>query len=210
MRWTVPALAEELGDLPVLIQTGRWRLEGRFRAAMDGKPVRRPANEFLDELAAGAVEEGYLAGAALFNQRGDLMKELRFEDVGPYAFRQIWIGPPRTTTPIHQDWAPNEYAQLQGRKRWRLWSPKRRLEPRLSQVGFFMSALDVHTGIDRAGPPDLDVVLEPGDMLTIPSMWWHRVETVETSVAVNRWWIPERLGNVLQRVTPKGWLSRPG
>jgi hypothetical protein len=31
--------------------------------------------------------------------------------------------------------------------------------------------------------------LEPGDLLYIPSMWWHQARSQTTSIAVNLWWV---------------------
>ena len=33
-------------------------------------------------------------------------------------------------------------------------------------------------------------MLEAGEALFLPVHWWHRVETLETSVSVNFWWAP--------------------
>jgi hypothetical protein len=57
--------------------------------------------------------------------------------------------------------------QLLGRKRWQLFEPT------------FALPLSHHTS-DAApregiGPPVLDVVLEPGDVLYVPRGWWHSV-----------------------------------
>ena len=65
-----------------------------------------------------------------------------------------------------------------------------------------MSGLDAGQGPERAGPPDLDVELEPGDVLVVPARWWHRVDTLEHAFAVNRWWALERLGRLFRRRAP--------
>lgn len=31
------------------------------------------------------------------------------------------------------------------------------------------------------------VVLNPGDILIVPSNWWHYVENLETSLTINTW-----------------------
>lgn len=32
-----------------------------------------------------------------------------------------------------------------------------------------------------------EVMMEPGDILIVPPKWWHYVECLETSLAVNTW-----------------------
>lgn len=109
--------------------------------------------------------------------------------MGLFAVDVVWIGPAGTVTPTHYDLAPNIYVQLKGRKRWQFWHPTRELKPRFSGIGAFaMSKLDVGHGIDSLGKPDLDWLLEPGDILLFPSHWWHRVDSLTDSIAVNRWW----------------------
>lgn len=31
------------------------------------------------------------------------------------------------------------------------------------------------------------VVLEPGDVLLVPPEWWHYVESIDVSLAINTW-----------------------
>lgn len=37
-------------------------------------------------------------------------------------------------------------------------------------------------------PDRLECVLEPGDLLYIPSKWWHHVRSIDASASVNVWW----------------------
>lgn len=196
-RWTFASLAERLGDAPVAVHTGRWR-DATLRIVRDGKSEKRPAAAFLRDLEAGRAD-GYLAGFEMFRRLPELRGELGFPDVGAFHVDVAWIGPAGVETPIHYDAAPNVYAQLVGSKRWRVWKPETPLQPRLAGLGFTMSGVDVHRGVEQAGEPALDVVLGPGDVLSLPPGWWHRVDTLEPSIAVNRWWRFERLGR---------WVSR--
>ena len=31
------------------------------------------------------------------------------------------------------------------------------------------------------------MILEPGDVLVIPHLWWHFVESLENSISINSW-----------------------
>jgi lysine-specific demethylase 8 len=199
--WTFASLADRLGAAKVPVHTGRWK-NGALRVVRDGATVQTEAGPWLESLEAGQVDEGYMAGFELFRRAPGLRQELGFPDVGVFYVDVAWIGPGGIVTPLHNDSAPNLYAQLVGRKRWRIWPPDAPMKPRLAGVGFTMSGHDVHRGVDDAGEPALDIVLEPGDVLALPPRWWHRVDTLEPSIAVNRWWRAERLGKLVGRVLP--------
>ena len=34
----------------------------------------------------------------------------------------------------------------------------------------------------------LEVILEPGDAIYLPSRWWHQVRSLDSSVSLNFWW----------------------
>ena len=39
------------------------------------------------------------------------------------------------------------------------------------------------------GAPLRRAVVEPGDLLYIPSLWWHQAHSLTTSISVNVWWL---------------------
>jgi hypothetical protein len=110
----------------------------------------------------------------------------------------LWLSSPGHVTETHRDENHNLLVQVLGKKRLTLFAP------------IFAHALYSHRA---PGPlarysrldleqPDLQrfpcarelaatqVVLEAGEALFLPVHWWHRVETLETSVSVNFWWAP--------------------
>lgn len=187
-HWTAELLAERVGSVRATVHTGRWERR-RLRVRRAGASREVAAAAWLRAFGRGEAE-GYLAGPELLKQVPELRGDLRLPAVGPLKVDVLWVGPTGTETPLHFDLAPNLVVQLSGRKRWRLYAPHHALRPRFSglQGLFLTSDLDVHDGLDAAGPPDLDLVLEPGDALYVPSRWWHRVDALEPSIAVNRWW----------------------
>jgi hypothetical protein len=126
------------------------------------------------------------------------------------ALASIWIGN-RTRIAAHQDVPDNLACVAAGRRRVTLFPPEQ-----LSNL--YIGPLD-HTPagqpislVDFTDPDDarfprfaearrhaLTAVLEPGDAVLIPSMWWHHIEALEDfNVLVNYWW----------RQTP-AWMDTP-
>jgi hypothetical protein len=169
--------------------------------------VRRGAlDQVLDELGSHAHDPRpptvYVASLLIdsclpgFGEKNDLGLAAQ----GIIAPANIWIGN-RVTASCHYD-APNNIACCAvGRRRFTLLPPEqiRNLYPgplELSPGGQAVSVVDF-------GSPDLDryprfrdaraaaisTVLEPGDAVFIPSMWWHHVEGLDAfTVLVNYWW----------------------
>jgi hypothetical protein len=110
---------------------------------------------------------------------------------------RLWLSTPGHVTETHRDENHNLLAQVLGRKRLTLFSPV--FAPAL--YSHRPGRLGRYSRVDLERP-DLDrfpeareltptqVVLEPGEALFLPVHWWHRVETLETSVSVNFWWAP--------------------
>ena len=101
---------------------------------------------------------------ALGRRVGRRLRELAPEN----ALLSVWVGPKASFTPPHYDPVDNVVAQLLGRKRWRLWRPRRDAD-----------APD--------GDPDFDFVLAPGALLFVPKAWWHAVTSLDPAVSVSVW-----------------------
>lgn len=197
-KWTMESLRDRVGSAVVPVHTGRWKRAG-WRIARDGTTTPTSAASYLTDVLEGRAT-GYLAGFELLRAVPSLRADLAFPATGPFSTDVVWIGPAGMATPIHFDFVPNVYAQLAGQKRWRLWRPERELKPRFAGLGgFAMSALDAGDGPDAAGLPDMDVVLDAGDVLLLPAKWWHRVDTLTDSIAVNRWWSLDKLAKIMRK-----------
>lgn len=117
------------------------------------------------------------------------------EDQSTGRLTTVWLGPSGATTQAHYDVHDNFYAQVVGRKRFLLFPPN---QYRQMYINGFMSQAAQQSQVDLENPDferfplfasatALDVVLEPGDVLYVPALWFHHVIAVEMSFSVSIW-----------------------
>jgi hypothetical protein len=208
-RWSLDFFERDLGAATVPVSTGLY-VAGAVPGTADrlGESVEMTLSGYVQQLRrGGAREPRYLAGPETFQRQPALLQDLRFPSYPPlerFSERSFWMGPPGTVTHLHMDRAQNLYAQFVGRKRWLLFSPEKSPAMQPLRIHWAASLCGHELGEDALGllarrgiTPDHDFEVGPGDVLFLPYGWWHRVETVEISVAANAWWWT--LPMVLQR-----------
>ena len=112
----------------------------------------------------------------------------------------MWIGNRGKVAP-HYDVHRNIACVVAGRRRFSLFPPEQIANlypgPMLGAPGGVpISLVDIwdpdHDAFPRyadAQAASLQAVLEPGDAVYIPALWWHAVESLESiNVLVNYWW----------------------
>ncbi|TVS11709.1 MAG: cupin-like domain-containing protein [Wenzhouxiangella sp.] len=128
---------------------------------------------------------------------------------GPHrASVRIWLGN-RTRVAAHYDALENIACVCGGRRRFTLFPPDQlanlyvgpmELTPagqQISLVDFENPDLDRHPRFADALEQARSAVLEPGDAIFIPPMWWHHVEGLDPfNILINHWWreVPEYMG----------------
>lgn len=191
--------------------------------------VRRGGlSEVLDEIAstfevphpptyyvASLLIERALPGFARDNDAG-------LAALGINASASIWIGN-RVTASCHFDTPDNLACCAVGRRRFTLFPPDQidnlypgPLEPTpggqvVSVVDFDQPDFDQHPRFREALANAQTEVLEPGDAIFIPSMWWHHVRSLEPfNVLVNYWWrsSPAFLSSPLPALQHAMWALR--
>lgn len=169
--------------------------------------VRRGGlDRVLDEIAAHADDahpptyymaslpiDGCLPGFRAAN-------DLDFASHGVQAPPSIWIGN-RVTASCHYDAPDNIACCTVGRRRFTLFPPEQianlypgPLEPTpggqaVSAVDFAAPDFERYPRFREALACGQSALLEPGDAVFIPSMWWHHVQALDAfNVLVNYWW----------------------
>jgi len=156
-----------------------------------------------------------LPGFAQYNDAG-------LAGQGIDASASIWIGN-RVTASCHFDTPDNLACCAVGRRRFTLFPPEQidnlypgPLDP--TPGGQVVSVVDIdrpdftrHPRFRDALASARTAVLEPGDAIFIPSMWWHHVRSLEPfNVLVNYWWrsSPSFLPSPLPALQHAMWALR--
>jgi len=169
--------------------------------------VRRSSlDDVLDEIARHADDPQpptyYVASLLVdsrfprFREENDLDFTIQSIDAPP----GIWIGN-RVTASCHYDALNNIACCAVGRRRFTVFQPEQignlypgPLEPTpggqaVSVVDFDAPDFERYPRFREALASAQTAVLEPGDAIYIPSLWWHHVQGLEAfNVLVNYWW----------------------
>lgn len=108
----------------------------------------------------------------------------------------VWMGQPHVIAHCHYDGYHNFYAQLYGTKKFTLFQPTN--WPGLYPYPFLHPShaqsqvnLSDTSDVEKFPLADqvraLEVILRPGDLLYMPPLWFHLVESLEVSISVNVW-----------------------
>ena len=169
--------------------------------------VRRSGlSQVLDEITAHADDASppmYYVASLLIDTRLPGLRagnDLALAAQGIEASPSIWIGN-RVTASCHYDAMNNIAVCAVGRRRFTLFPPEQihnlypgPLDPTpggqaVSLVDFDKPDFTRFPRFRDALAAGYSAVLEPGDAVFIPSLWWHHVQALEAfNVLVNYWW----------------------
>jgi hypothetical protein len=178
-----------------------------YNETLDGfnfQPVKLKLDEFLARLLSLEHEASppmlYLGSTTIDTCLPGLRNENDLDLGGREPLASIWIGN-RTRVAAHFDVPDNLACVVLGRRRFTLFPPDQVANLYVGPWDFTPAGQPISL-VDGAAP-DFErfpryrnalaaactVELEPGDVLFIPSMWWHQVEALEpVSALVNYWW----------------------
>jgi hypothetical protein len=129
----------------------------------------------------------------------------------------LWLGN-RVGVPAHQDWPSNLACCVAGQRHFTLYPPDAVGDLYIGPLEFTPAGQPISL-VDAAEPDlsrfprfaaaqarALNVTLEPGDAIFIPSLWWHQVESSgPLGALINYWW--RRSPAWLDSPTQALWLA---
>lgn len=166
--------------------------------------VKTRMDRVLGELAELEAEDNprtvYMGSAAIDGCLPGLRAENEIPGLPQTTTVRIWIGN-RTTVAAHYDVLDNIACVCAGRRQFTLLPPDQLENLYIGPIDFTPAGQQVslvdfdHPDFERfprfreALRHARTALLEPGDAIFIPSMWWHHVAALERfNILVNHWW----------------------
>nr|VFK66843.1 MAG: Ribosomal protein L16 Arg81 hydroxylase, contains JmjC domain [Candidatus Kentron sp. UNK]VFK72244.1 MAG: Ribosomal protein L16 Arg81 hydroxylase, contains JmjC domain [Candidatus Kentron sp. UNK] len=189
--WNNDYLRERVGFHTVSVETSRDQFEGRIFT--DAEKVEMPFSRFLDRLSLPAGETDYFVAAFQFPELLADMPDIAVSSVFGMQHRQrMLMTRGGNYIAFHYDWYQNLLCQVAGSKTLILAditnTPNmyRLLEtqmPNYSPINLREPNTDRYPDFARA--PLIRVDLEAGDVLYLPPLWWHTVESRDRNIAIS-------------------------
>lgn len=213
-HWSVRYLRERFGGRPVpVLPTSEGFMDHDGQSGLHF--CWMPLEEYLARLESDTHPDCYLI-SPLDRALPELMEDVVdpvYSRGRPFKLSRFWLSAAGTSTPLHRDMVENIFVQVVGRKRFHLYPPHD--SPWLYSYSF-RSGLPNFSRFDPERPDferfplarrvrPIEVVLHPGDVLYLPSRWWHQPRSLDLSMSVNFWWADGALEKVV-RFTE--WVKR--
>lgn len=179
------------------------------------KAVTVSLDEFLDRLFAHIDDPeppaSYVGSTLVDNWFPGFRQENDLLATGAAPLVSLWIGN-QITVSAHFDFPDNIACCVAGRRRFTLFPPEQLdnlyvgpwdrtpAGQAISLVDLRNPDYDRYPKFREALKSAREFVLEPGDALFLPSMWWHHVEGLDgLNMLVNYWWrsTPHYMGTPL-------------
>jgi hypothetical protein len=208
-EWSPESFTRRHGEQHVRVVRIGKADRGQFGANLRQDEIRVADYMALFSAPGDEAPEISMGGVAVREFPGlldDLEYPIYIDKPGVSPF--FWIGIRGAKTKLHYDLQDNLHLLITGRKRVYLADrrqlknlypipllvPRWYLHPlRPFNVNRIKSRVDIEHPDYDAFPrlrnvELLETTLERGEMLFIPSCWWHELHNVESSIAINYWW----------------------
>lgn len=217
-KWTPDYLAETVGGNQINVQqspTGIFGLDPE-KGGPRFEEIKTTLRAYVDTMMN--VTEGdiryYVQRVNIPEKLPELLSDFSlpsYVDAAKVYLINLWLGPAGNVTTLHYDTPNNFLAQIRGRKRFKMFSPWQasRLYACRSKA-YNMSRVNIDAPDLERFPRFKDaqmyeVEIEEGDLLFIPTYWWHQVYSETAGISVNIWFIPL----YRQLIGPQLWDNLP-
>jgi hypothetical protein len=171
-----------------------------FNFAKGSASITRITEHLRQHAAQKAPASLAVQSALIADCLPGFLRENRLAALSEAIAPRIWFGN-RFVVPAHVDESNNIACVVSGRREFTLFPPEQVANLYIGPLDFTPTGLPISMVDHRA--PDferfpryrealqhaLTATLEPGDALYIPTLWWHRVESLEDyNTLVNYWW----------------------
>lgn len=184
--WTFENLADRCADVPVVVDS--YSSKAAWTTTFGAFATR------LAESAGSGAAPLYLQEWYYRTTAPELAEDMPELDIAQYDFRrdlygenastnhQLWIGQQGGITRLHQDAYSVDvmHVQIVGEKLWHIMGPKAELLPGPggeAQLDALCASPDTRL---------MRFVLRTGDVLYLPSLWFHRIELLSDSIGLGR------------------------
>ncbi|MEM9457417.1 MAG: cupin-like domain-containing protein [Myxococcota bacterium] len=189
-RWTNDYLRRAIGHCRVLLETAVDQFEGRVFD--DVEEIEVTFGEFLDRMITPQGRSDYFVGHWLRPELVPDLGPLPLAEVmgGPFYRRRMIMTRGGNRIACHFDWYENLVCQIAGWKRVILCSPLdtpalRPLAQKPNYSSFDALAPDLEAYPEVAHISIYVAIVRPGDVLYIPTQWWHSVESFERNIMIS-------------------------
>lgn len=153
-------------------------------------------SEFLDE--SEKDKSKYLRFSRVLDNNPELLNDLDLDwlrsskfglNFGEQTF--LFIGEEGSKTPTHAGLTHTTFIEISGQKKWTLWAPNERffLDPVAERLLYFYTNADPYKKNQEKYPllpyaKKYELVLDKGDILWFPSLFWHHIENLTPTIGV--------------------------
>ena len=153
--------------------------------------------ELIDKMSYDSASQCYLAQKNI-NAFPSLKSDFDFGEITPKlgareTSTSFWMGTGGTHSGLHFDRRDNVLVQLYGHKSVILAAPGQAqylypIHDMFEKSSVDPSKPDLHRHPKFRKAELYQAVIRPGDALFIPQLWWHYLESRDTSISLNHWY----------------------